>query len=69
MNELCIHLAEILDEEEVKETDVLADFAEWDSLAVLSLIALLDARYGVNITAMELQNVRTVADLAKLAKV
>ncbi len=67
MNELCSKLAEILDVEEVEETDVLIDFLEWDSLSALSVIAMLDADYGVNVTAMELQNVKTVAELGKLA--
>ena len=66
MNKLCAKLAEILDVEEVKETDVLADFDEWDSLTVLSVIAMLDAEYGVNITAMELRNIKTVAELANV---
>ena len=32
MKEFCEQIAEILDVAEVKESDVLADFAEWDSL-------------------------------------
>jgi acyl carrier protein len=68
MNEFCEQIAEVLDVAEVKESDVLADFAEWDSLSVLSTIALLDAKYGVNMTAMDLKGVRTVADLWNLTQ-
>ena len=67
MNEFCEKMAEILDEAGMKESDVLADFAAWDSLSVLSTIAMLDSKYGVNITASDLKGVRTVADLWNLA--
>lgn len=68
MKEFREQIAEILDVAEVKESDVLADFAEWDSLSVLSTIALLDAKYGVNVTALDLKGVRTVADLWSLTQ-
>ena len=35
---------------------------------MLSTIALLDAKYGVNVTAMDLKGVRTVADLWSLTQ-
>ena len=35
-----VDLAEILEEETVKESDVLADFEAWDSLSILSISAL-----------------------------
>lgn len=68
MNEFCTKIAEILDVETVTENDVLGDFQEWDSLSVLSTIAMLDAKYGVNVTAMDLKGVRTVADIWTLAQ-
>jgi acyl carrier protein len=52
----------------VNENDVLGDFQEWDSLSVLSTIAMLDAKYGVNVTAMDLKDVQTVADLWNLTQ-
>ena len=42
-------LAEILDVEEVKPEDVLKSFDVWDSLAILSVLAMADAKYGVSI--------------------
>lgn len=68
MNQFCSRLAEILDVETVKETDVLSEFPEWDSLSALSVIAMLDSEYGVNLTAMQLRNINTVAELAMLAE-
>ena len=52
----------------MNENDVLGDFQEWDSLSVLSTIAMLDAKYGVNVTAMDLKDVQTVADLWNLTQ-
>lgn len=63
MTEFCSTLAEILDVEALTEDDVLADFPAWDSLSVLSTLAMLDSQYGVNLTAKDLKDVRTVADL------
>ena len=68
MDEFCEQMAVILDAVTVGESDVLADFEVWDSLAVLSTLALLDSNYGVNLTATDLKGVRTVGDLWKLAE-
>jgi acyl carrier protein len=68
MNDFCTKIAEILDVETVTGNDVLGDFQEWDSLSVLSTIAMLDSKYGVNVTAMDLKDVRTVADLWSVAQ-
>ena len=64
MNDLYVQLAEIMEVDEVKPGDVLADFPEWDSLTVLSVIAMLDSKYKLNITAIEMRNFRTAKDLA-----
>ena len=68
MNDFCTKIAEILDVETVTENDVLGDFQEWDSLSVLSTIAMLDAKYGINVTAMDLKDIRTVTDLWNLTQ-
>lgn len=52
-------LAEILDVDAVSATDELGGFAEWDSLAVLSVIATIDSQYGVNLTAAEVRDAAT----------
>jgi acyl carrier protein len=59
-------LAEILDIEEVKPENVLKDFDGWDSLAILSLLAMADAKYGVSVKAEEIRAVVTAEDLARL---
>jgi acyl carrier protein len=68
MNDFCTKIADILDVESVTGTDVLSNFEEWDSLSVLSAIAMFDANYGVNVTAMELKDVNTVANLWALVQ-
>jgi acyl carrier protein len=52
-------LAEILDVDEVKATDVLEQFPEWDSLAVLSVVANADSKYGVNLSSEEVRGAAT----------
>jgi len=61
-------LAEILDVEEVKPENVLKDFDGWDSLAILSVLAMTDAKYGVSIKAEEIRSVVSVQDLANLVE-
>jgi len=61
-------LAEILDTEEVKPEDVLKQLDGWDSLAVLSVLALADSKYGASIKADEIRAVVTAADLANLVE-
>ncbi|MFZ1072547.1 MAG: acyl carrier protein [Verrucomicrobiia bacterium] len=61
-------LAAILDLETVKPEDVLKDFESWDSLAVLSVLAMADSKYGVSIKAEEIRSVVTAADLATLVE-
>ena len=68
MNEFLSKLAEILEVDSVKETDDLKAFPQWDSLAVLSVIAMLDANYGVNLRAADLQATGTAASLWALVQ-
>jgi acyl carrier protein len=61
-------LAEILDVEEVKPEAVLKSFDVWDSLAILSVLAMADAKYGVSIKAEEIRSVVSAEDLARLVE-
>lgn len=63
MSDLYPRLAELLEVEEVKAEDVLADSPLWDSLTMLSLIAMLDAEYGVNLVAADLREIKTAGEL------
>jgi acyl carrier protein len=68
MNEFLTKLAEILEVAEVNESDELKAFPQWDSLAVLSVIAMLDANYGVNLRAADFAPVNSAADLWNLVQ-
>jgi acyl carrier protein len=56
-------LAEILEVNEVRNEEVLKDFEAWDSLTILSIIAMADSDYKVTLSAKDLDNVETVGDL------
>jgi acyl carrier protein len=68
MTEFLKKLSEILEVSEVKEADELKAFPQWDSLAVLSVIAMLDANYGVNLRAADFGPVNSAADLWTLVQ-
>jgi acyl carrier protein len=68
MNEMLTKIATILEEPEIKPADELKSFAQWDSLAVLSVIAMLDADYGVNLRAADFEQVNTTGDLWNLVQ-
>jgi acyl carrier protein len=63
MEAFCAKLADILEVDEVRPEDRLQDFDTWDSLSALSIIAVLGSDYGIQMSAMELRNIRTVAEL------
>ena len=55
-----------LEDHELTPETVLSDLAEWDSLGVLSAISMVDMGYQVRITGAEVQDCRTISDLAAL---
>ena len=52
-----------IDDQEVNFSDNFRDFDEWDSLTHLSLIAMLDDEFGIQIEEEELDQLHTVQDL------
>ena len=57
-----------IEEVEVKLEDNLADFDSWDSISRLSLIALLDENFEVEVADAEFEETETVGDLFNLVK-
>lgn len=51
-----------LDEGELKLTDELENFEEWDSIAILSFIAMMDSDFGKSIKGDEVKSFVTVQD-------
>ena len=68
MEILAEQILEIFEIDSVNDSDVLRDLELWDSLSVISLLAVLDEQYGINIEATELVDVITVADLYKFVE-
>lgn len=68
MNEFLNRIAAILEVEAVSETDDLKAYPQWDSLSVLSVIAMLDSNYGVNLRAADLAQVQSAGELWKLVQ-
>lgn len=56
-------LANILDEESVEESANLRDYPSWDSLAILSIVAMADSKFGFTLTFPNVKKLTTVADL------
>lgn len=60
-------VTEILEEDTpVRLEDRLDSFDFWDSLAVLSLVSMIDDEYEVIIGNKELETLETVGDVLKL---
>lgn len=56
-------LAELLEVEAIDPGKELDSYENWDSLTVLTLIAMLDADFGVNMTAKEIAGFKTAGEL------
>lgn len=51
---------------ELNGDDALADLEDWDSLAVMGFIAMVDTNFGVTIEALKIRECTTVDDLVGL---
>lgn len=63
MNNFYQKLADILEIEDIQDEDVLRDFEYWDSLTVLSILAMLDSEMSINMSSDELDDCITARDL------
>ena len=61
-------ISEILEVDSVEMNDDLESFDEWDSLTILSIIALCDSEYSVELTKDEIENSKTIRGLKELVK-
>lgn len=52
-----------IENHDVKMDDQFRDYPEWGSLTYLSLIAMMDEEYGVQIEEAEFKKLRTIQDL------
>ena len=65
MEELIEKLAEILEVEELDITKKFTDYEEWDSLAALSILAMLDSDYHKTMKAADLRSFQSIEDFCK----
>lgn len=68
MEKMKEQLAELLEVDEVKDSDVLEDFEFWDSLTILSIIAWASENYGKTLLAKDINKAKTVGGLLALLK-
>ena len=66
MEEFLTLIAEILEEESVQPNDQLSSFDAWDSLTILSIIALCDSEFNAQLSAEEVENSETILALREL---
>jgi acyl carrier protein len=63
MQEFYKKLSDILEVDNIKDLDVLRDFEYWDSLTVLSILAMLDSELSISLSIEELDACITARDL------
>ncbi|MBN2104166.1 acyl carrier protein [bacterium] len=64
--DILMETLEIESVDSLNESTVLTDLEEYDSLAVLSLIAMIDEHFGKRIPGTEFQKITTVKSLMDL---
>lgn len=65
MEELISKLAEILEVDGLDITKRFADYEEWDSLAGLSVLAMLDSDYNTTMTGKEIAAFDSIESFCK----
>ena len=63
---LISQLADLLEVDNIQENDSLEKFDSWDSLTMLSIIALASEKYDRVLSNSDLRNAKTVEGLLKL---
>ena len=66
MNSFYEKMAEILEVDQVNAGDEISSFDNWDSLGVLSILALADSEYGVTVSGEEIAKMKVVGELETL---
>lgn len=63
MDDFYPELAEILDVDSCDPTYVLETSGNWDSLTLLSVVALAGQKYGVTLRVADIRKVKTAGEL------
>ncbi len=65
------NIVNLFDDIDTSNFSVLTDFKdndEWNSLLVLSVIAMVDEEYGIIITSDDIRQAKTIEDLYSIVK-
>lgn len=65
------NIVDLFDDIDTSNFSVLTDFKdndEWNSLLVLSVIAMVDEEYGIIITSDDIRQAKTIEDLYSIVK-
>lgn len=65
MEDLKVKLAEILEVEELDVTKKFSDYEEFDSLAALTILALLDSDYNKTMKASDIRGYESIEAFCK----
>ena len=60
------NIATIMEVDKCTQNDKLKDFDSWDSLAVLSILAMAQTEYKCHLSKDDLDSIVTVGELEKL---
>lgn len=70
VNEFLVAFQDVLQTEEELSLDTeLETLEEWDSLAIMSTMAFLEANFGVSTTMVDYEQMKTIGDIAQKAGV
>ena len=71
LQDLIQNSVNLFDDIDTSNFSVLTDFKdndEWNSLLVLSVIAMVDEEYGIIITSDDIRQAKTIGDLYSIVK-
>ena len=66
MDELKKEIAEILELDEIHDEDILDEYEFWDSLSILSILAMISEQYDIAISSEQIDECKTLKDLTNL---
>lgn len=61
-------LLDILEVDKINDEDILEEFEAWDSLAIISIIAIANSSFNKTITVAEVKNAKNIKGLKELLK-
>ena len=63
MEKFLENLIEVFERDDIDPQDEFRDYEEWDSLAYLSVIAMIDENYDIVITGDEFEKLNKIQDI------